>query len=241
MTPPILLAVPNVSEGRDADDDRGDRRAFAGDGCGRRAPARRALRPRPPPLGVHARRASRRAGGGAAARRARRGRADRRDEPRRARVRATPASIRTWARSTSRRSSTSTRATGAQRAPQALVLGDRHRRGAAGAGASSTASCPSADPAIRADPRRSCVAAASPGSRRGIAAGEDAPRARLRAAAHASERRRDAGGGQAAARGVQPAARAARHGARTPARSPQLIREGGRARPAGRARDRRRR
>ena len=50
-----LESVPNFSEGRDAGDDRGDRR------CARQpsAAARRPRRPRPQPLGVHARRQTR--------------------------------------------------------------------------------------------------------------------------------------------------------------------------------------
>ena len=47
-----LLTIPNVSEGRDAAVDRGDRRGVRVD---RRAAARRPLRPRPPPHGLHAR------------------------------------------------------------------------------------------------------------------------------------------------------------------------------------------
>ena len=53
-----LLAIPNVSEGR-------DRAAIDADrGRVRRAPARRPLRPRPPPQRVHARRRARRARAG---------------------------------------------------------------------------------------------------------------------------------------------------------------------------------
>ena len=67
MTSPILLAVPNVSEGRgchdraigarsSTDDGRAGREPLAQRELDRRPPARRPLRRRPPPLGLHARR-----------------------------------------------------------------------------------------------------------------------------------------------------------------------------------------
>ncbi len=107
--------------------------AFAAGGPDGPRVAGRPLRPRPPPLGVHARRARRCAGGRAAAGRARRRGADRRDEPRRSRARPPRASIRTWAPWTSRRSSTSTRPPGAPRVRGARARRP-HRRGAARAG-----------------------------------------------------------------------------------------------------------
>ena len=103
-----LLAVPNVSEGRDAAAIDAIGAAF-----GRPAAraARRPLRPRPPPLGLHARRRA----GRARARAGRRARA----RPSRASTCASRAGpTRTSARSTSPRSSTSTRAGAAPPAPR---------------------------------------------------------------------------------------------------------------------------
>ena len=75
----LLLAVPNVSEGRDRATLDAIGAAFV---SRRRAPARRPHRPRPPPQRLHARRRAGPAARGAAGGRARGGRADRPDRAR---------------------------------------------------------------------------------------------------------------------------------------------------------------
>ena len=112
-----LLAVPNVSEGR-------DRRAIDAIAARFDAPAaRRPLRPRPPPHRVHARRRARGA-------RASGCRTARPKPSRRVDLTPTRASIRAWARSTSRRSCTSIRADRGAACAEALVLADLLGRGA---------------------------------------------------------------------------------------------------------------
>ena len=148
----MLLAVPNVSEGRDAAAIAAIGAAFASHG---RAAARRPRRPRPPPLGLHARRRGR----ASSRRRSSRARAARRA---RSTCATTAAATRTSARSTSRPSSTSTRARRGAACAEALVAGDElgaRRRCRSSSTASSPAgarapSCAAAGPAALAAAHR---------------------------------------------------------------------------------------
>ncbi len=245
---PTLLAVPNVSEGRDEGRSRRSARRSR-TAATRRAAARRALRRRPPPLGVHARRAAARA-----RRRAPAGRASWRVERidvmgasgGGARTPAAPAR-----RRARRRAARLPRAAerGAACA-EALVCGDRIGARAGCAGVPATASSPTA-PACA----PSCAAAASP------ARGRLARAARARRASTAPATSAPASAARALRPDFGPARMHPSAGATLVAARPPLVafnlqlaapatlgdaraiaaleREGGAGGPARRARDRR--